>query len=62
MKMTTVLITHNSDIAKIADKIITIENGTVQEIKTKEELKPIEILDEQPKKKKKRKKKKTNNN
>ena len=62
MKMTTVLITHNVDIAKIADKIITIENGTVQDIKTKEELKTVEIIEEQPKKKKKRKKKKTNNN
>ena len=62
MRMTTVLITHNVDIAKIADKKITIENGTVQDIKTKEELKTVEIIEEQPKKKKKRKKKKTNNN
>ena len=42
--MTTVLITHNSSIAKIADKIITIKNGTVDNIKiNKQPLKASEI-------------------
>lgn len=31
--MTTVLITHNSSIAEVADKVITIKNGTVDNIK-----------------------------
>lgn len=31
--MTTILITHNSAIAEITDKIITIKNGTVDNIK-----------------------------
>ena len=33
MNMTTVLITHNSSIAQVADKIITIKNGTVDQVK-----------------------------
>lgn len=33
MNMTTILITHNSSIAEIADKVITIKNGTVDNIK-----------------------------
>lgn len=32
-KMTTILITHNSAIADVADKVITIKNGTVDNIK-----------------------------
>ena len=32
-KMTTILITHNSSIAEVADKVITIKNGTVDNIK-----------------------------
>lgn len=32
MGMTTVLITHNSIIAEIADKIIKVKNGTVEEV------------------------------
>lgn len=32
MHMTTILITHNSSIAGIADKVITIKNGTVSHI------------------------------
>ncbi len=44
MKMTTVVITHNADIAKYADKVITIKNGTVENVKVKgktsEEKKP----------------------
>lgn len=38
MNMTTIVITHNAEIAKYADKVITIKNGTVESIKTKEEL------------------------
>ncbi len=37
MNMTTVVITHNVEIAKYADKIITINNGKVESIKTNEE-------------------------
>lgn len=33
MKMTTIIITHNSSIAGIADKVITVKNGTVSHIK-----------------------------
>jgi len=40
MGMTTVLITHNSAIAEVADKVIEVKNGTVQNI----------ILHENPKK------------
>jgi len=40
MGMTTVLITHNSVIAEIADKVIKVKNGTVSEI----------ILNQNPKK------------
>jgi putative ABC transport system ATP-binding protein len=32
MGMTTVLITHNAVIAEIADKVIKIKNGTVEEV------------------------------
>jgi putative ABC transport system ATP-binding protein len=40
MGMTTVLITHNSVIAEIADKIINIKNGTISDV----------IINETPKK------------
>ena len=33
MGMTTVVITHNSSISEVADKVITIKNGTVDNIK-----------------------------
>lgn len=33
MKMTTIVITHNTSIAKAADKVITIKNGKVDNIK-----------------------------
>lgn len=60
MNMTTVLITHNADIAKIADKVITIDNGTVQSIKTKDDFikkeKEVETKAKKPKTKKKKKK------
>ena len=45
MNMTTIVITHNVEIAKYADKIITINNGKVESIKTNEEF----ILETQPK-------------
>ena len=62
MKMTTVLITHNADIAKIADKVITIANGKVESIETKDMIKKEKIQKEEskPKKTKSKKKKKTN--
>lgn len=62
MKMTTVLITHNADIAKIADKVITIANGKVESIETKEKLKKEKAQKEETKTKKtkNKKKKKTN--
>ena len=44
MKMTTVIITHNSVISEIADKVIKIRNGTVEEIicnKTPKDVKEI---------------------
>lgn len=40
MGMTTILITHNAVIADIADKVIKVKNGTVQEV----------VINEQPKK------------
>ncbi len=62
MKMTTVLITHNADIAKIADKVITIANGKVESIETKDMLKKDKVQKEETKikKTKSKKKKKTN--
>ncbi|MBQ2909206.1 MAG: ABC transporter ATP-binding protein [Bacilli bacterium] len=59
MKMTTVLITHNASIATIADKVITISNGTVESIETKEMFKKEKVAQEEPTKKAKTKKKKT---
>lgn len=58
MNMTTVVITHNSEIASIADKVITIENGTVQSIKTSLQIKEEEYKKKYPKEEKKKKKKK----
>ena len=62
MKMTTVVITHNADIAKIADKVITIANGKVESIETKDMIKKEKIQKEEskPQKTKSKKKKKTN--
>ncbi|MBO5120144.1 MAG: ABC transporter ATP-binding protein [Bacilli bacterium] len=62
MKMTTVLITHNADIAKIADKVITIANGKVESIETKDMIKKDKTQKEEQKNKKpkSKKKKKTN--
>ena len=64
MKMTTVLITHNAEIAKIADKVITIANGKVESIDTNNIIKNPKIEQDEPttkkSKPKKKKKKKTN--
>ena len=60
--MTTILITHNAKIAEIADKVITIANGQIESIKTKQDKVVEELTEEVPKKKKKKKKKKKNNN
>ena len=35
MEMTTIVITHNAEIANYADKVITIKNGTVESVKIK---------------------------
>ena len=59
MKMTTVLITHNASISTIADKVITISNGTVESIETKEMFKKEKVAQEETPKKAKTKKKKT---
>ena len=58
MNMTTILITHNAKIAEIADKVITIANGQIESIKTKQDKVVEELTEEVPKKKKKKKKKK----
>jgi len=34
--VTTIIVTHNSDIAKVCDKVITIRNGTVAKVVTNE--------------------------
>jgi len=58
MNMTTILITHNARIAEIADKVITIANGQIESIKTKQDKVVEELTEGVPKKKKKKKKKK----
>ena len=45
MKMTTVVITHNSSIAEVADKVITIKNGTVEDIKINKKPKSVEEIE-----------------
>lgn len=45
MHMTTVLITHNSKIAGVADKVITIKNGTVDSIKINKTTKSAEEIE-----------------
>lgn len=45
MNMTTILITHNSAIAEVADKIITIKNGTVDNIKINNHPKTAEEIE-----------------
>lgn len=45
MHMTTILITHNSVIADVADKVITIKNGTVENIKINTNPKKVEEIE-----------------
>ena len=59
MHVTIILITHNSKIANIADRIITIENGTIQSVETKEKKVVSSEQSTKTKKKKTPKKKKT---
>ena len=43
--MTTIIITHNSLIAEIADKVIHIKNGTVDHVDIQKDPKRVEELD-----------------
>ena len=45
MKMTTVVITHNSSISEVADKVITIKNGTVDNIKINKKPKKVSEIE-----------------
>lgn len=45
MGMTTIIITHNSLIAEIADKVIKIKNGTVDDVIIQKDPKRVEELD-----------------
>ena len=45
MGMTTVVITHNSSIAEVADKVITIKNGTVENIKINKNPKKVDEIE-----------------
>lgn len=45
MHMTTVLITHNSTIAEVADKVITIKNGTVDSVQINKNPKKVEEIE-----------------
>ncbi|MCI8654814.1 MAG: ABC transporter ATP-binding protein [Clostridia bacterium] len=44
-KMTVVIITHNSNIAEMADKVIKFKNGTVEEILINQNPKPVEEIE-----------------
>lgn len=44
-KITTIIITHNSSIAAMADKVITIKNGTVENIKINKNPKNVEEIE-----------------
>ena len=43
--MTTVVITHNSSIAEVADKVITIKNGVVEDIKINKRPKKVDEIE-----------------
>ena len=45
MGMTTVIITHNAIISEIADKVIRLKNGTIEEIKINKKPKEVKELD-----------------
>lgn len=44
-KTTTIIITHNSIIAQIADKVIKVKNGTIESIEKNLKPKPVEEID-----------------
>lgn len=44
-KTTTIIITHNSIIAQIADKVIKVKNGTIESIEKISNPKPVEEID-----------------
>ncbi len=44
-KMTVVIITHNSNIAEMADKIIKFKNGTVEDVIINQNPKPVEDIE-----------------
>ena len=43
--MTTIIITHNAIISEIADKVIRLKNGTIEEIKMNKKPKDVKELD-----------------
>lgn len=45
MGMTTIIITHNAIISEIADKVIRLKNGTIEEIKINKKPKNVKELD-----------------
>ena len=45
MKMTTVIITHNASIAEVADKVITIKHGNVEDIKINKHPKKVSEIE-----------------
>lgn len=45
MGMTTIIITHNAIIADIADKVIKLKNGTIEEVKVNKRPKSVKELD-----------------
>ena len=45
MRMTTIIITHNAIISEIADKVIRLKNGTIEEIKINKKPKDVKELD-----------------
>ena len=45
MGMTTIIITHNAIISDIADKVIRLKNGTIEEIKINKKPKDVKELD-----------------
>lgn len=44
-KTTTIIITHNAIISKIADKVIKVKNGTIESIEINKNPKPVEEID-----------------
>ena len=45
MGMTTIIITHNAIISEIADKVIRLKNGTIEEVKINKKPKDVKELD-----------------